>query len=126
MRPVCQSSVPVRLFCVSSCALSVRWVIGAGVLVRVLVIVAHLSITRSLREPFANDSNEKRAGGGDREEGRRAEPKKRGDSKDDSSESQMFALVSSSMICPLLIAPHAPSVDIWTCLINATSDNLQR
>lgn len=62
-RPVCQSSAPMWLFCASSCALSARSLIHAGVLVRALVIVAHLSIRRSLGELFANDSNEKRVNG---------------------------------------------------------------
>lgn len=63
LRPVCQSSAPVWLFCASSCVVSVHSVIHAGVLVRVLVIVAHLSISRSLGELFANDSNETRVSG---------------------------------------------------------------
>lgn len=57
--------------------MSVRSVIHAGVLVRVLVIVAHLSITQSLGKLFANDSNEKRVSGvterRDREKSRRKE-----------------------------------------------------
>lgn len=78
LSPVCQSFVPACLFCASSCLVSVPSVIHAGVLVRALVIVAHLSITRSLGELFANDSNEKRVSGvTERRDGEKSSRKER-------------------------------------------------
>lgn len=86
---------------------------------RVLVIVAHLSINRSLGELFANDSNEKRVNGVTREEGRRAQPKKRKASERNSRESQMFALVFSLSVdkdLPSAGLPHTPSGDFFRAI----------
>lgn len=41
----------------------------------------------------------------------------------------MFALVFSLSVdkdLPSAGLPHTPSVDVWTCVINATCDNLQQ
>lgn len=75
-------------------------VIHAGVLVRALVIVARVSITRSLGELFASDSNEKDVSG--MTEGRDREKSGRKERR----VAQVFALVSSFWVDT--DQPHPP------------------
>lgn len=81
-------------------------VIHAGVLVRVLLIVARVSITCSLGELFASDSDEKGVSGGT--EGRDREKSGRKERR----VAQVFALVSTFWVDAIAL----------TRLINATPD----